>query len=817
MKITGLIPLITAILIASTILGCSGSYDGETPVVTEPPPPTNQAGYSVHFLFQDENGDPVANAVAFDGTRSYRGDASGRVTVDNLNGPTALVVTAPDILDEPMVADPTWAETQQTRRLWRRAGGTRWSMHAGGDAMFGRRYLNPAFGEPLIREDQQAADAAAVIQALQPLFVAADFRTVNLETSVSDLDETFAYPGKRFILNAPTQTMAALIALGTDLVILANNHVRDYGDTGVAATLQALDRAGLTTQGAGMDETTATTPTIQTVAGTRIGTLSYTTVTGSFVNDNYPGADDPIPDDLPPTEAWQYEARSWQFDAPGWQVPAAQRRIGVAWRLFSEAESDLEQAERDAAWASLERVYPELQDWVARRGHGGAAFWRTADVRTAIETLAARTDLVIIQLHAGFQYQEVPSESLRRNARRAIDAGADIVICHHPHVLQSVEWYRGKLIAYSLGNFVFDQDFLVTFPSAFLRTVWEGNQLLEARLVPFEIQRYQPAGVAGPAATRTLLNLWEMNRNNAQSLRDAGGTVRPVAIEPDDETVAADLIRIGNQAGIVTRSVAPQTRQITLGPGENAALPDNVLVHARLGLGAEDTGVEIGRDLYGWGRFEDDIADGAARGDTHWNLDGVNSAVINGDARSGNGFLRIQTQSNESEARLIRPLARVPLPEHRLYREGENGVAWPLDPPAAYSLRFFARRTGEAVVWTRFDLYEFIDTDPTAEPESTLLRTIERALSLPADGAWHAQTVALSAADVTSESVRANALNFYAVLGPAQTAQARLEIDDLAFIEWRRAGAMPDRFGRYERVRNNGTTPIVLTFEVLPL
>ena len=50
--------------------------------------------------------------------------------------------------------------------------------------------------------------------------------------------------------------------------------------------------------------------------------------------------------------------------------------------------------------------------------------------------------------------------------RAAVDAGADLVIGHHPHVLQGFEYYADTLIAHSLGNFVFDQDFLLTQPSS---------------------------------------------------------------------------------------------------------------------------------------------------------------------------------------------------------------------------------------------------------------------------------------------------------------------------------------------------------------
>jgi poly-gamma-glutamate synthesis protein (capsule biosynthesis protein) len=64
-------------------------------------------------------------------------------------------------------------------------------------------------------------------------------------------------------------------------------------------------------------------------------------------------------------------------------------------------------------------------------------------------------DLLIVLLHWGTQFTEQPSPTQRRVAHALIEAGADLVIGHHPHVLQGIERYRRGLIAYSLGNFLF--------------------------------------------------------------------------------------------------------------------------------------------------------------------------------------------------------------------------------------------------------------------------------------------------------------------------------------------------------------------------
>jgi poly-gamma-glutamate synthesis protein (capsule biosynthesis protein) len=67
-----------------------------------------------------------------------------------------------------------------------------------------------------------------------------------------------------------------------------------------------------------------------------------------------------------------------------------------------------------------------------------------------------RADWVIVSLHWGVEHERRASLVQRRLAHQAVDAGADLVLGHHPHVLQGLELYRNRLIAYSLGDFVFD-------------------------------------------------------------------------------------------------------------------------------------------------------------------------------------------------------------------------------------------------------------------------------------------------------------------------------------------------------------------------
>ncbi|MCJ7752517.1 MAG: CapA family protein, partial [Armatimonadetes bacterium] len=110
------------------------------------------------------------------------------------------------------------------------------------------------------------------------------------------------------------------------------------------------------------------------------------------------------------------------------------------------------------------------------------------------EIRAARrlADVVIVSLHWGVEYARQPQESQRRIARRLIDAGADLVIGHHTHTPQPVERYKDGIIAYSLGNFVFDSHAEGGRRGIMLRCTITKAGIVEYQEIPMEIERGQP-------------------------------------------------------------------------------------------------------------------------------------------------------------------------------------------------------------------------------------------------------------------------------------------------------------------------------------
>lgn len=95
--------------------------------------------------------------------------------------------------------------------------------------------------------------------------------------------------------------------------------------------------------------------------------------------------------------------------------------------------------------------------YAAAETHAGTALMDITQMQNDALALKNQVDLIIISMHSGTEYQFTPNSRQTAFARAAIDAGADLIIGHHPHVVQSTEYYQDKLIIYSLGNFVFDQ------------------------------------------------------------------------------------------------------------------------------------------------------------------------------------------------------------------------------------------------------------------------------------------------------------------------------------------------------------------------
>ncbi|MCX8123827.1 MAG: CapA family protein [Spirochaetes bacterium] len=198
-----------------------------------------------------------------------------------------------------------------------------------------------------------------------------DFVMANLESPLTHSNES--HVSQKYIFKATTGIAFVLAKAGISAVTLANNHMLDYGVTGLLDTITWLSKAHIQYAGAGSNTTTASLPVMHTFGSIRIAVLCYTQICSKEM----------IAKDTP----------------------------GV--NFF-----DLEKAKDDI------RKYRFC-------------------------------DSVIVNIHWGNEYFYYPSSKQIDMAHALIDAGADAIIGHHPHVYQGIEIYKNKPVVYSLGNFLF--------------------------------------------------------------------------------------------------------------------------------------------------------------------------------------------------------------------------------------------------------------------------------------------------------------------------------------------------------------------------
>lgn len=124
----------------------------------------------------------------------------------------------------------------------------------------------------------------------------------------------------------------------------------------------------------------------------------------------------------------------------------------------------------------------------------GIAWMDLEQLQKDIAAAKTAADIVIVSMHTGEEYQEHPNKYQKDFARAAIDFGADLVVGHHPHVTQDLENYHDRWIAYSLGNFIFDQDFSEgTMHGWLLKVVVSGQQIISVEPLDVDYDKdFQP-------------------------------------------------------------------------------------------------------------------------------------------------------------------------------------------------------------------------------------------------------------------------------------------------------------------------------------
>ncbi|RJQ10453.1 MAG: hypothetical protein C4551_02645, partial [Bacillota bacterium] len=152
-------------------------------------------------------------------------------------------------------------------------------------------------------------------------------------------------------------------------------------------------------------------------------------------------------------------------------------------------------------------IYP-VNEWVATNSRPGVLPTHYESiVMQAVSDLSRQSDYVVVSVHWGVEREHNANAYQQNYARALVNAGADIVVGHHPHVLEGMEVYKGSLIAYSLGNFVFTTATRAGQDSGILLVTLDDQGIAAAQLVPVFTDHGRPELETGDDHDRILTSL----------------------------------------------------------------------------------------------------------------------------------------------------------------------------------------------------------------------------------------------------------------------------------------------------------------------
>jgi poly-gamma-glutamate capsule biosynthesis protein CapA/YwtB (metallophosphatase superfamily) len=308
--------------------------------------------------------------------------------------------------------------------------------------------------------------------ALRSLLYASDVRFANSEMLFHNFEDWPTYLSQTYMRCDP-RFIADLQWLGINLVSCANNHGYDYGENGVLTNLRNLDAAGLVHAGSGRNYAEAMAPAYLETAAGRVGLVSATSSARANSRAGEQRRDmlgRPGVNLVRWMNEWSVDGEAFtalrrvaeQFDwrqrQPGWFT----RGYGVR----SDDEDVVYFADRNLLGVGSEDIAARFlrSDSFERRSR---AFLPDVERNLAAVREARRmADWVIFSVHnhEGGETVSEPSDHIVALAHAVIDAGADVVIGHGPHVDRGIELYRGKPIVYSLGNFIMQNDQVERMP-----------------------------------------------------------------------------------------------------------------------------------------------------------------------------------------------------------------------------------------------------------------------------------------------------------------------------------------------------------------
>lgn len=283
----------------------------------------------------------------------------------------------------------------------------------------------------------------------------------NLESVVHEYQYPPGPPSIAGWTHCPPSAVAELREAGLTALSRANNHAGDWGREGWDRTSQELARAGLLHAGVGNSFRDALSARYATTNAGRLALISVTTTS--------------------PEHAVAADAGDGILARPGVAYLRTQEWFEVTGESFDglrELASSFNVSSSDHS-VSVGQMRFTRGELARRRSHCDPE--QLEEITLVIRQASCTADVVVVAVHSHEHNGalEEPSEALVELARAAVAAGADIVACHGPHVLRRVERTGRAVIAYGLGNFIFQ-------PNDIPRVPLEGRRLagVSARALP---------------------------------------------------------------------------------------------------------------------------------------------------------------------------------------------------------------------------------------------------------------------------------------------------------------------------------------------
>jgi len=268
---------------------------------------------------------------------------------------------------------------------------------------------------------------------------------------------------------------------------------------------------------------------------------------------------------------------------------------------------------------------------------GGATFGTTENIRNTVGREVEQGYLPIVQYHGSREYTDEPTLVTETRLKTAIDEGAILAIGHHPHITQGFEIYKGKLIAYSMGNFLFDQYQNATMRSYLLYVWMDDERFHRAEVMPLHIKGYVPMPATDTVRQSVLKRVNELSSRRNVFVQPSGGHA---VISPQ----SANSLAVNERPLLVPQAINGQT----VWPLDPAVWFEKIesIAIAR----GQTNNVILGKDLLPTGHFESYHLNDAP--DRTWMQSPGLDVIGDEQAPSGDRVMQMRIPAGQGKGRL---------------------------------------------------------------------------------------------------------------------------------------------------------------------